>query len=303
MLNTESFGSQNEFLKILSRSTAQIVGSSINEELFSGERLEQYATHLASELKVSRKSKRGRSLVPELKKSARLLETAYLSIVTDIRNKEVVSPAAEWFVDNFHLIDNQLREIKQSLPDDYYQGLPQLAEGELKGYPRVFALALAIIAHTDSRLDSTVLQKVLLAFQKVSSLQIGEIWALVITLRVVLVQHLTPLARSIVSARESRQKADILADRLLDFAVKPHASEKELLLMLSKELGEPKNFERALIVRLVQRLRDQEPDVGPAFNWIEKQLESLGTNTQQVIQLDLHRQAATQVTICKEETF
>ena len=286
-----------DFLSLLGQSGELLNEEPIHEDLYSVERLEHYAPSLAAELAVTEKSKKGKSLRPELKRCQQKLESVYTSLASAIQSKQPVSPAAEWFVDNFHIIETQLREIKQSLPDTYYYGLPQLAKGELKGYPRVYSIALEIIAHTDCRFDPTVLQKFLTAYQKVTPLKIGELWALVITIRFVLVQQLTVLSHRILSARANREKANALADRLLARASDPQVSEKELTDLLAAELGEAKTFNRAFIVQLIQRLRDQDPNVWPAFDWIERKLQDLQTSSQRVTQLELHNQAAGQVTI------
>ena len=55
-----------------------------------------------------------------------------------------ITPAAEWLVDNYHIVDEQLREIHDDLPSGYYRELPKLAEGHLQGYPRVFGLGLGV---------------------------------------------------------------------------------------------------------------------------------------------------------------
>ena len=290
-----------EFLEILRRPTELLheepsaLGGST--DLFSVERLEQYAATLAADLRVSPRPRRGRSLRKPLRKDGRKLVQAYLALSQSIRGKVAVSPAAEWFVDNFHLIEEQLGEVRRNLPEDYYHGLPQLADGELRGYPRVYAISLALIAHSDSRLDADSLRRFLIAYQKVAPLQIGELWAISLTLRIALFEHLTPIALRLVSARESRLQADAFAEQLLAAAVRPEVTERDLIRRLNRELGTPRRFNRAVVVQLIQRLRDQDPEVWPAFDWIETQLNSLGTNAQSVTQLEHHRQAAAQVTI------
>ena len=62
---------------------------------------------------------------------------------------------AEWLIDNFHIIEDSLREVRRDLPPGYDELLPKLSVPPLLGYPRVYALALALVAHTDSELDET----------------------------------------------------------------------------------------------------------------------------------------------------
>ncbi len=298
MAIAEHYPNYADFLQILRRSTDLLREDSVREEFFSVERLEQYASYLARELSVTRTPKRGRFILPELKENGRQLVSAYQRLTEAIRGKQMVSPAAEWFVDNFHIVEDQLREIKQDLPRDYYDELPKLASGELAGYPRVYAIALAIIAHTDSRLDAETLKRFVRSFQVNAPLSIGELWAIAITLRIALVEHLKPLALSIVSAREKRAEADALADTLLKLAVRSDVKPDSLLKLLRSKVGDATEFDRAFVVQLTQRLRDQDPDVMPAFDWLEQQLEiHHKTTTQQVTQLEHHRQATTQVTV------
>ncbi len=297
MPNAEPARVFSDFLSILRRSTDLLNEDPVREEIFSIERLEQFAAHLASELQVKTQPHRGRALLPVLEESGRKLLAAYQELTRAIRSKQAVSPAAEWFVDNFHLVEDQLREIKQDLPEHYYAELPKLAEGQLEGFPRVYAIALAILTHTDSRLDSETLKRFLQAYQKVAPLQIGELWAVAITLRIALVEQLTSISVRVVSARKKREEADALADKMLEFAARSGVDPKELVKMLSQKLASPEDFDRAFIVQLLQRLRDQDPDVWPAFDWLEKQLETFHTNTQLLTQLEHHRQAAAQVKV------
>src|SRR4029079_9654733 len=158
-------------------------------EFFSVERLEQYAQTLAAEHKTV--TRKGRAqLLPRLEDNGRKLEAAYKALVNALREGRAISPAAEWLVDNYHIVEEQLREIREDLPKSYYHELPKLASGELAGYPRIYAVALALIVHTDSRLDTNTLRRFIIAYQQNAPLSIGELWAVAITLRVALVENL-----------------------------------------------------------------------------------------------------------------
>lgn len=266
----------------------------IREELFSVERLEQYATELAAEHEVSPKPGRGRRLLPRLEENGRKLIAVYRALADAIRSELTVSPAAEWLVDNFHIVEEQLREIRRDLPKGYYKELPKLNSGILAGYPRVYAIALALIAHTDSRLDADTLRRFTRSYQTVRPLSIGELWAIAITLRVALVENLRRLATRIVSARNAREEADKLADKLLEIGGR---EPDELIGALQTAIGRRKWFDRAFIVQLTQRLRDQDPEVWPALDWIEEQLAADSMTIEQIVNLEHQRQAATQVTV------
>src|SRR6185437_7639984 len=80
---------------------------------------------------------------------------------------------------------------------------------------RVFGVAWAFVAHTDSRFDSEALIRFVRAYQAIQPLTIGELWAVAITLRIVLVENLRRLAARIMGGRSMREQADAMADRLL----------------------------------------------------------------------------------------
>src|SRR5712692_3295461 len=189
----------------------------IREELFSIERLEQYAAALAAEHKIAEKPQRVSLLLPRLEENGRKLIAVYKALVESIREEHVISPAAEWLVDNFHIVEEQVREIREDLPRGFYRQLPKLARGPLAGYPRVYALAWAFIEHTDSRFEAEPLRRFVLAYQRVRPLTIGELWALAISLRVVLVENLRRLVEGVNRRRADREKADAIADDLLGF--------------------------------------------------------------------------------------
>ena len=180
----------------------------IRAELFSVERLEQFAAVLAAEQKEVAQPKIFRKLLPRLEDNGKVLVSAYRSLAEAIRKERAISPAAEWLVDNFHIVEEQLREIREDLPKSYYRELPKLTQGDFAGYPRIYAAALMLVAHTDSRLEVETLERFFRAYQKITPLNIGELWAVAITLRLALVENLRRLASRIVVSREERETAD-----------------------------------------------------------------------------------------------
>lgn len=159
----------------------------IRAELFGPERLEQHAESLAASDRVTEKPTRGRELLSRVRHNGRGLLDAYRSSVEAVRAKREITLAEEWFLDNFHVVDEQLRGIRDHLPGSYYRRLPRIAEGHLARCPRVYGLAWAYVAHTDSRFDVETLARFIRAYQRIQPLGIGELWAVPIHLRIALV--------------------------------------------------------------------------------------------------------------------
>jgi cyclic beta-1,2-glucan synthetase len=264
----------------------------IRAELFSVERLEQHAESLAAAQPVTPRPWRGRPLAARLHDNGRVLLQAYRSIAQATREDHPITPAAEWLIDNFHVVDDQIREIRDDLPPGFYRQLPKLAEGPLQGYPRVFGLAWAFVAHTDSRYDSELLCRFVHAYQRVQPLTIGELWAVAITLRIVLVENLRRLAEGMVSRRAARSEADILADRLLGVGGEEAQPVGTVLAGLDRA-----SVSAAFAVQLVQRLRDQDPKVTPALLWLDERLSLQRTTADEIVREEHQRQGATNATI------
>jgi hypothetical protein len=119
----------------------------IRAETFGIERLEQHAESLAAAQRTTDEPSRGRNLLPKVRESSRVLLAAYRNIAETVREKGEITPAAEWLLDNFHIVEEQIREIRDHLPGSYYRRLPKIAAGHLAGYPRVYGLAWAYVAH------------------------------------------------------------------------------------------------------------------------------------------------------------
>src|SRR5438093_6376689 len=273
------------------RITRQSAEDPIRADLFGIERLEQHAESLAAAQVVMRQSPRGRRLLQHVEHNGRVLRESYRVIANAIREERAITPAAEWLVDNFHIVDEQLRESRDDLPPGLYGKRPKLADGPLAGYPRVYGVAWAFVAHTDSRFDPDALRRFVLAYQRVQPLTIGELWAVAITLRVVLVENLRRLAEAIVRGRAARQEADLLADDLLGLngPAEPPATVLQRL--------EKAPLVTAFAVQLVQRLRDQDPVITPALLWLDRRLAVQGTTPDDIVRIEHQRQAAMNVTV------
>ena len=263
----------------------------VRDELFSVERLEAHAHSLAEAQGGGRKG-RGRPLVRRLAENQALLLDAYRDTVQALDEGAGITPAAEWLIDNFHLVEKQVREVRLDLPAGYYNQLPKIAQGHLAGYPRVFGIAWAFVAHTDSRFDPDLLARFLRAYQDAQPLTIGELWAVAITLRIVLIENLRRIAERIVISRDARAQADACCDRMLGAGDRPVEACEEVLRPYQRvELAD------AFVVQMHQRLRHEDAAGAPALTWLDTQLARRGAAADQIIRDEQQRQVAASGTV------
>jgi cyclic beta-1,2-glucan synthetase len=264
----------------------------VREELFSVERLEEHARSLAAAQPVTPKPAKVHPLAWRLVDNGAVLLHAYRTIAETIDDGGAITPAAQWLIDNYHVVERQIRDIRSDLPPGYYRQLPKLAQGPFTGYPRVLGVAWAFVAHTDSRFDPEMLARYVRAYQEVQPLTIGELWAVPITLRIVLVENLRRLAERIVHSRAARQEADNLADRLLGAG--GCAAEPVATVLTGRERA---RLPAAFAVQIVHRLRDQDTGITPALTWLDQRLAAQGTTADAVVRDEHHRQGAASVTV------
>jgi cyclic beta-1,2-glucan glucanotransferase len=261
----------------------------IRAELLSVDRLEELAEAIARH-RVSPSRRPNPGLLTRTRENGRVLLRCYRTLAAVINEERASTPAAEWLVDNFHIVEEVLNEIRTDLPPGFYRQLPTLEDGPLAGTPRALELAWTFVAHTDSRFDPATLQRFVLAFQRTETLRISELWAVPIALRQTLIENLRRLAVEIVESRAARLEADRLANLLLaetDGPADPRAF---------RTIGDSA-LTMSFAVRLSQRLRDQDPATTPAARWLDERLAARGTSATELIRLEHQRQAAANVTV------
>jgi len=263
----------------------------VRKELFGVERLEQHAQSLAQAQKITAKPPYVVSLQRRLTDNAAVLLAVYRASAQELECGRGVDPAAEWLLDNYHLVEEQIYEIRDDLPVGYYRQLPKLAAGPFAGYPRVLGLAWAFVAHTDSHFDPETLRRFIVAYQMVQPLTIGELWAVAITLRIVLIENLRRLADQITVGRSARAEADALTALLFTPGQASSALAYDIDTRAKGPLAEP------FAAQLVKQLRGQDPKTMPAIGWLEDRLTQQGSSLDEVVQAAQQKQGAANVSV------
>lgn len=279
----------------------------IRADLFGTERLEHHAISLATEHQVTVVRGSDRRLSRRLKENAAVLLSAYQASASSLKAGQAITPAAEWLLDNFHTVDAQLRQIKADLPPDYYHQLPKLLSGPFAGYPRVLELAWAYVAHTDSLFSAAILTRFVQAYQTVQPLTIGELWAIAITLRIVMIENMRRLSAQIVAAQRLRLQADQAVDQVLGGA--PGALALVETLAVGVHAAEGHGPDAAIAgaaktdaadifcAQIAKRLRGADPSETPLLAWLQDRLHKGGSSVDAVVVAAQHRQGATNISM------
>jgi len=265
----------------------------LRAELFSADQMAKYSKTLANEHSL------GEGHIPDqlLKRLADneevLLEVQNLLTET-VKATRQITPAGEWLLDNFYLIEDQIRTGKRHLPKGYSQALPWLSDGPSKGFPRVYDIALEIISHSDGRVDAVVLSNFIIAYQSVSPLNMGELWAIPIMLRLALIENLRRVAAIIAVGRINRNLAHYWADEMVSVVDK---DPKSLILVIADMARSDPPMDSSFVAELTRRLQGKGPALGLPLTWIEQRLSEIGQTSIELVNTETQRLAADQVSM------
>jgi cyclic beta-1,2-glucan synthetase len=276
----------------LSEAAAWDAVTSLRGELYASEHLASHAAEIArAHGEPSLRSTPG-PLRKRFAAARAQLRAAYEILSRDAKNKRDPSPAEEWLLDNSHVVDEQIREIQEDLPWGYLIELPRVSAGAMRGYPRVYGLCLDYLRHTDAHVDLHSLAEYVVAYQRVATLTIGELWAVPIMLRLGLTLMVGALAVSEARAQD-RELADEWADRFIVDGQSKERLERDLAQLDKSDADVSAGF----LVQLLKRVREHDAPLKPVQDWIVARCESAGTTPEELTRREHLRQAADQVSV------
>lgn len=265
----------------------------LRAELYSADQMEQHGKALAATHTVSGKRAPDHLLARLSDNETHLVEVCkQLTEVASGANR--ITPAGEWLLDNFYLIEEQIRTARLHLPKGYSRELPLLANGPSAECPRVYDLALETISHGDGRVDAETLSRFVSAYQTVCVLKLGELWAIPIMLRLAAIENLRRVGVRIAAGWVERNLAGVWADLMIAAA---ENDPKSLILVIADMARSNPPMVGAFVAELARRLQGRGPALALPLTWIEQRLSESGLTIEQMVQGENQRQAADQVSV------
>lgn len=244
------------------------------QDIFSEAEMERYGERMSRTHRLS-----------EGKKSYNLLQRLAENEKSLIRNAEILSagdkhnltPAAEWLLDNFYIIEEQIRMIRQLLPEKFGRGLPMLMSPA--NTLRIQDIADELISHSDGRLDSGAIEGFIHSYQSVSPLLIGELWALPAMLRFALIHNLALIAEGVASIHQERVEA---AEWVDDIILHSTQDSTKVIHIISSMAEKNEIFSGAFVAEVARRLNHQNHSL--TLVWLEQHLLNTGRNIPELIE-------------------
>ncbi|HVU16902.1 MAG TPA: glucoamylase family protein [Candidatus Didemnitutus sp.] len=261
-------------------------------ELFTPEQLTRHARALAASHRLGLSSGSALLLTRLERNEAELRSFNRASIEVD--STRPITPAAEWLLDNFYLIEEQIQMARRHLPPAYNRELPRLVDGPSSGLPRVYDIVRELIAHVDGQVDAASLTSFVAAYQEISPLKLGELWAVPIMLRLGLIDNLQRITARLADARIARDLAGLWVGRLQLMAER---NPSHLVIVIADMAEASLPLTSSFVSEFCRRLSRQSPALSLARSWLEQQLAEEGLSVEELIQRESRNQAAYQVSI------
>lgn len=265
----------------------------LRSELYNADQMAHHGELLTGlhELSNARATDR---LLTRLSENEEILIKVCDLLTVAVKTNLQIMPASEWLLDNFYLIEAHIYTAKRHFPKSYSRGLPCLANGPSAGLPRVYDIALEIISHGDGRVDAEGISRFVMAYQAVTSLRLGELWAIPIMLRLALIENLRRIGGRIAASRIDRDLAIHWMDKMIAVAVK---DPKNLVLVTAEMAASKPPMTGAFVAEFTRHLQGQSSALGLPLNWIEQVLEESGLSIEQLVRSESQEQAVEQVSI------
>jgi cyclic beta-1,2-glucan synthetase len=265
----------------------------LRAELYSSDQMELRGKAVAKSHKLLT-GKAPDQLLKRLADNERILLEVRDLLAETIKTNRRVTPAGEWLLDNFYLIEEQIILAKKHFPKGYSRGLPRLSNGPSEGLPRVYDIALEIISHSDGRVDLNTLSSFVAAYQQVSKLAIGELWAIPIMLRLALIENLRRVSARIAMDKIDQNMANYWAELMMKTAdEKP----KDLILLIADMARSKPPLDSPFVAEMTRKLLGKGPALAMTLTWIEQQLSGSGITSNELVHFENQKQAADQVSV------
>jgi cellobiose phosphorylase len=265
----------------------------LRAELFSVDQLARHAKTIAAAHQLTTQPMPDR-LIPRLNENERILVETYELVTAAVTKNRRVAPAAEWLLDNFYLIEEQIRTARRHLPRSYSRELPCLANGPAAGYPRAYGIALELISHVDGRVDTVSLNGFIASYQTITPLKLGELWAIPIMLRLALIENLRRVAARVAATRRDRDFASDWAERMVQVVEQKPG---DLILVMADMARANPPLSGAFLAEMTRHLQGQSPYFVFANSWLAQRLSEQGLTIERLVVADGQAQAADQVSM------
>lgn len=258
--------------------------------------LENYLEKIASEHILQDKSQKDTYPIPHLIENFKFITITYEILNEHLKKGINIHPAGEWLLDNYYIIEENVKMIQKELSLKKYQNFVGIATGAYKGFARIYVLAQEIVAYTEGKIDSLNLEKLMAAYQRKKTLNMEEIWNIGTFLQISIIETIKNVCEKIYSVQMQKYRVENIIERLVE-----NKEKKELKFGQKHEyknkIIENGQMKYPFIEYMSYRLKRYGKKAYQYLEILETQVMKMGTSVSEVIKKEHFDIAVRKVTI------
>ena len=243
--------------------------------------LENHLEKIASSHNIMQKSQKETYPVSQMLDNFRTIEEVYSLLNEHLKLGINIHPAGEWLLDNFYIIEETVKQIQKELPINKYTNFVGIANGEYKGFARIYVLASEIVAYSDNKIERENLEDYLKSYQSKKTLSMDEIWNIGMFLQIAIIDSITEVCAKIYSCQMQKYKAENIAERLIENKDKTETKFKGNNKKVDKNIFQDMRY--PFIEYMSYILKRYGKKANAYLNILEEVVEKLGTTVSEVI--------------------
>ncbi|MGF1671871.1 MAG: glycosyltransferase 36, partial [Balneolaceae bacterium] len=264
--------------------------------IFKFDELKETARKLAKSQRVTEDTKPLRLVKKDLNEAKKILTEAYKVFAGAVKKSEDISAAAEWLIDNFYIIQEQFVQIENDFPVKYQKSLPRLKDGPYQGLPRVYELVFNIITNNDNVINLSFLREYIQCYQEVESLRIGEIWAIPIVVRLILIEQLAEKAAVVLKRKKLRPEIRDFINEIHE-AEDPEPGEVVGKLISWFKDKSKSSREQLYLVELLSQLQTSGLLKSDEKRWFEYKFRKYGLTVEEALRFEAQTKSRQQISV------
>ena len=189
---------------------------STNGVILTTRELEEYLEKIGTTHNLTAKSWKETYPIPRLLDNYALIKDVYEILNEHVKQGISIHPAGEWILDNFYIIEETVKSIRQELTLKKYKNFVGLKNGTYEGFARVYVLATEIVNYTDNKIETENLEKYLTAYQTKKTLNMDEIWNIGLFLQIAIIENIRQICERIYISQMEKYKVEIIVENLIE---------------------------------------------------------------------------------------
>lgn len=188
----------------------------ISGALLDKNQLANYMEKMASSHNVKNYSDADTYPIPALRENYEKILETYRLLNKHLKLGIKIHSAGEWILDNFYIIEENVKEIQKELTLKKYRSIVGIANGKYEGFARSYVIASEMVAFSDGKIDSETIDVVLKAYQNKKLLSMQEIWNMGIFLKIALIAQIADISEKIYSSQIQKYRAESILERAFE---------------------------------------------------------------------------------------